>query len=74
VQSVVKKYAPLLCLLLSSHVPAQKADPYKPDPNPATQLKGMRLSWHDEFNKTGRPDSSNWTYENGFVRNRELQW
>jgi beta-glucanase (GH16 family) len=30
--------------------------------------------WADEFNRTGRPDSINWNYENGFVRNNELQW
>ncbi|HEY1788337.1 MAG TPA: glycoside hydrolase family 16 protein [Verrucomicrobiae bacterium] len=32
------------------------------------------LVWHDEFNKNGPPDPANWTYENGFVRNNELQW
>jgi len=32
------------------------------------------LVWSDEFNKDGRPDPQNWTYESGFVRNRELQW
>jgi len=30
--------------------------------------------WSDEFNKDGQPDPNNWTYENGFVRNEELQW
>ena len=35
---------------------------------------GYTLVWADEFNKTGRPDSVNWNYENGFVRNEELQW
>lgn len=35
---------------------------------------GYKLVWADEFNKNGVPDSSNWTYENGFVRNHELQW
>jgi beta-glucanase (GH16 family) len=33
-----------------------------------------QLVWADEFNKEGRPDSVNWKYENGFVRNEELQW
>lgn len=33
-----------------------------------------RLVWADEFDKDGRPDSANWTYEHGFVRNKELQW
>jgi beta-glucanase (GH16 family) len=36
--------------------------------------EGYRLVWSDEFNKDGRPDSANWTYESGFVRNEELQW
>jgi beta-glucanase (GH16 family) len=33
-----------------------------------------KLVWSDEFDKPGRPDSRNWTYETGFVRNEELQW
>jgi beta-glucanase (GH16 family) len=32
------------------------------------------LVWADEFNEAGSPDSKNWTYETGFVRNEELQW
>ncbi len=32
------------------------------------------LVWSDEFDKDGKPDSSRWDYEHGFVRNRELQW
>ncbi len=32
------------------------------------------LVWSDEFNGTGAVNSSNWTFENGFVRNEELQW
>ena len=39
--------------------------------NPST---GLKLVWSDEFNKAGRPDPNNWTYERGFVRNQELQW
>jgi beta-glucanase (GH16 family) len=35
---------------------------------------GYELVWSDEFNKDGRPDPNNWTYEKGFVRNEELQW
>ena len=33
-----------------------------------------QLVWSDEFSQDGRPDPHNWTYESGFVRNRELQW
>ena len=31
------------------------------------------LVWSDEF-EGGSPDSRYWTYEEGLVRNRELQW
>lgn len=32
------------------------------------------LVWSDEFNTDGRPDSTVWNYEHGFVRNHEAQW
>lgn len=35
---------------------------------------GYKLVWSDEFNTDGAPDSANWGYEQGFVRNNELQW
>jgi beta-glucanase (GH16 family) len=35
---------------------------------------GWKLIWADEFDKDGKPDPRNWTYETGFVRNHELQW
>lgn len=35
---------------------------------------GYKLVWHDEFNRNGAPDPKNWSYEQGFVRNNELQW
>ena len=50
------------CIILNiSIVEAQSTSDYK-------------LVWADEFNKSGAPDSSNWTYEKGFVRNHEFQW
>ena len=33
-----------------------------------------KLIWADEFNKDGKPDSLNWNYEKGFIRNEEFQW
>ncbi len=33
-----------------------------------------KLTWHDEFDVDGAPNSANWGYETGFVRNNELQW
>jgi beta-glucanase (GH16 family) len=35
---------------------------------------GFKLVWAEEFNKNGIPDSANWRYEKGFVRNEEFQW
>jgi len=35
---------------------------------------GYSLVWSDEFNQAGKPDTINWNYERGFVRNEELQW
>lgn len=48
--------------------PAYKAD------SVISPMRGYTLTWHDEFNKDGRPDSTNWNYETGFVRNEELQY
>jgi beta-glucanase (GH16 family) len=33
-----------------------------------------RLVWSDEFEVEGRPDATKWGYEEGFVRNEELQY
>jgi beta-glucanase (GH16 family) len=33
-----------------------------------------RLVWADEFEEVGEPNPEHWTYERGFVRNRESQW
>ncbi len=32
------------------------------------------LRWADEFNVDGLPDEEKWSYEKGFVRNKELQY
>ena len=47
---------------------------YQADDTPPKRIKGMELIWNDEFNTDGKPDSSIWQFENGFVRNEELQW
>jgi beta-glucanase (GH16 family) len=33
-----------------------------------------KLVWSDEFNGKGLPDASKWTYEEGFIANREAQY
>jgi beta-glucanase (GH16 family) len=45
-----------------------------PPPVPAAPPAGYTLVWADEFAVDGAPDAKNWTFENGFVRNEELQW
>ncbi|MHC4250582.1 MAG: glycoside hydrolase family 16 protein [Planctomycetota bacterium] len=42
--------------------------------NPFGDMSGYELLWYDEFNEDGAPDPMNWTYEEGFARNNELQW
>ena len=37
-------------------------------------VEGWKLVWSDEFSRDGRPDSTTWNYERGFVRNHEDQW
>ncbi len=33
-----------------------------------------RLVWADEFDQDGTPNPANWGFEEGFRRNREIQW
>lgn len=39
-----------------------------------TQQVEYKLVWSDEFDYEGLPDSTKWTYEEGYVRNKELQY
>ncbi len=39
-----------------------------------TGLQQYQTAWADEFNVNGPPDTTNWQYEKGFVRNEEDQW
>jgi beta-glucanase (GH16 family) len=55
-------------------VPADAAAQNRSADRPAATYPGYALVWADEFNRDGDPDPKNWTYERGFVRNRELQW
>lgn len=33
-----------------------------------------KLVWQDEFNTNGLPDTTKWSYETGYIRNKELQY
>ena len=63
----------ILCALAGAALvsPALAAEPVT---KPATGAGDYRLVWADEFNKNGPLDPANWTFEQGFVRNEELQW
>jgi beta-glucanase (GH16 family) len=61
-------------LLITTTAFSQRDDPYKPSSPVPRMLHGMMLVWNDEFISNGKPDTAQWTYENGFVRNNELQW
>lgn len=40
----------------------------------SSQASDWKLIWSDEFDTPGLPDKTKWSYETGFVRNRELQF
>jgi len=40
----------------------------------ADERSGYELVWAEEFGTPGAPDPDNWSFEEGFSRNRELQW
>ncbi len=53
---------------------AQEADATRTATTDPAQLyaeEGYRLVWSDEFDRDGRPDPANWTFERGLVRNEE---
>jgi len=57
----------LLCL--SCNAQQKKVSPY-----PGGSGKFTELVWYDEFDGAGLPDTSKWSYERGYVRNREMQY
>lgn len=42
--------------------------------NTSGPYEGFDLVWGEEFDYSGKPDSTFWSHEHGFVRNNELQW
>lgn len=52
-------------IMLASFMPVHTAPP---------EYEGYRLVFADEFEQDGSPTAANWIYEEGFVRNRELQY
>ena len=66
---VTKTFILILLIFTDSQLFGQKKDAAS-----AYLKDGYKLVWADEFNKNGKPDSTNWKFEKGFVRNEENQW
>ncbi len=60
----------LLILIVALTEARSSAAESKP---PAIPPPGYKLVWSDDFDYTGPPDPTKWTYEKGFVRNNEPQ-
>lgn len=56
------RIAPLLIVIIMSIAGCKKEKKY------------TNLVWSDEFEYTGSPDSSKWNFEQGYIRNREMQY
>ena len=61
----MKKLLSVCLSLLSSCFIAYSQQPILPQ---------YKLVWSDEFDYNGAPDTTKWSYEEGFKRNREEQW
>ena len=60
--------------LLSFGSVVQACTPAGPDPIEPSDLSGYVLDWADEFDVPGAPDPKKWAFEEGFIRNQEIQW
>lgn len=65
-----------LCIVLASLCGCKSAGKVATDNAEAEKARkeGYTLVWADEFNRNGPPDSTQWRFERGFVRNEEAQW
>lgn len=73
--SILRSGAAVAALLIAGCANPGTVPPECPTPHNvrASSYEGYRLVWADEFNEPGRP-AAHWSYEQGFVRNHELQW
>ncbi|MCH2175980.1 MAG: glycoside hydrolase family 16 protein [Lentisphaeria bacterium] len=65
---------PLLVISLPDQKPTNKLAIKRLGKNPFHDMSGYELVWADEFNGSGPPNEKYWNFEEGFARNREIQW
>ncbi|MEO1498782.1 MAG: glycoside hydrolase family 16 protein [Planctomycetota bacterium] len=51
-----------------------EAEPPTDGRAPPRSADRFELCWADEFDSNGPPSPTNWSFEHGFKRNKELQW
>jgi beta-glucanase (GH16 family) len=72
----------LLAFTLTTHLPAVEAEETSSLAGTGTakvekvpfDASKWELTWADEFDKPGQPDSTKWTHEEGYLRNGEAQY
>lgn len=64
----------LVCPTIYGSVYSQNHPTHSPSADKPVAPAGYELIWNEEFDRDGKPDSSNWSHEYGLVRNNELQW
>jgi beta-glucanase (GH16 family) len=64
----------LIVVLASSIISSCKSKTTRLSIFPTDSTKKYELIWSEEFNYTGLPDSTKWSYETGYLRNNEKQY
>ena len=67
---ILRVVFPSVCIFIFSVLTCYS----QPVNDAAVEKDDYKLIWADEFDLDGTPDSANWSFEKGFVRNHELQW
>lgn len=70
----MNKYSALFTLFFIIHFSTAFSQDSVHDQRVKYEKEGYHLVWADEFDQDGPPSINNWKFEEGFVRNQELQW
>lgn len=64
----------LLCPLVIGLVACSTGESKESSQTDNLEKPGYELVWQEEFENEGKPNDAFWSYENGLVRNQELQY